>query len=645
MAILVTRSMRVKRTSTAIWSRSANLRIALVGLVAATWTANPAIAQNRTDTPASSLPTAAAGPKAKGQDSVTAAPPSTTAPDPANEAAIETRVRELIYVLRLHRVFERTDEWGAAIRELVEIGPPALPELLLELKNSERNATIRGLLFTLRAIDAPRALTIVVEALPKAKRLSGSGSDCGVQFANPELQKFMKQHENYQDTSDSVSYGRPINEIMSTLHKLARQPLPDLTKQVPRSWTVGHWQDWWNKPGRSKLAEIHLPSRKEDLVERDGVRRFGPLFPVGPDQRLGAVVDVTLVNSACADALSCLDLETGRLYENLEGLHYGLGETYGRLDSLKWQLKHGIDLTAHDCPDMHIWLVENDRWDALNSEVRSKSPFDVGREAAFLTPFDKSPTDLKPDRVGTFLFTTREGSRGALRVYPMEQGSPSRRLSYRFWNRDAVKPHTGLDRLPRGKGEWQPAKIVILKEPGFDKQCLYDFEKATIDVLPSSISSPGPLPDIEALLKRGGILRNDRIAAWARERGIDLATSRSGVGFGSPPSDDVLKNLHNGQIAQLMLLDARDALVTAEAFSSLTLAHAKDILARNPSSFQLTHMSPPLSANASPATYLFETKSGLIGLLQILKVGERLSSISFRYELAHTPVKPSADQQ
>lgn len=39
--------------------------------------------------------------------------------------ATQQRVRELIYVLRGHRVFDRNDQWAAAVRELTEIGSPA----------------------------------------------------------------------------------------------------------------------------------------------------------------------------------------------------------------------------------------------------------------------------------------------------------------------------------------------------------------------------------------------------------------------------------------------------------------------------------------------------------------------------------------
>jgi hypothetical protein len=136
---------------------------------------------------------------------------STTAS--TSDSATQTRVRELIYILRHCRVASRTAEWGSAIRELATIGTPALPELLLELKTTDRSATLRALLFTLRVIDDRRTLAPVIEALPKAARLSTRGSDFVLQFVDADLQRFMKQHENFPHKDDRFHYGRPINEM------------------------------------------------------------------------------------------------------------------------------------------------------------------------------------------------------------------------------------------------------------------------------------------------------------------------------------------------------------------------------------------------------------------------------------------------
>jgi len=86
------------------------------------------------------------------------------------EDPVTRRVHELIYVLRLHRVFDRTDEWAGAVRELTEIGPAAVPELVRELEATDRDATLRALGFTLRAIGDRRAVPFLIRAIPKTFR-------------------------------------------------------------------------------------------------------------------------------------------------------------------------------------------------------------------------------------------------------------------------------------------------------------------------------------------------------------------------------------------------------------------------------------------------------------------------------------------
>src|SRR5580704_10340990 len=86
---------------------------------------------------------------------------------------VQKRVRELIYVLRYHRASARVEEWTGAMRELVRIGSPAVPELVAELDRTERPVTLRGLAFTLRAIGDPRAVPSLIRAQSKKNLETG----------------------------------------------------------------------------------------------------------------------------------------------------------------------------------------------------------------------------------------------------------------------------------------------------------------------------------------------------------------------------------------------------------------------------------------------------------------------------------------
>jgi hypothetical protein len=142
---------------------------------------------------------------------------SGASPDPTQ------RIRELIYFFRHHRVFSRDEEWAMTIRELVEIGKPAVPELIAELERTDRDATLRSLGFTLRAIGDPRAVPALIRAIPKTLR--PPGSDCGIGIVNPELHGFMKRHQKNKG-EDSITVGRPVNEILSALERITNHREP-----------------------------------------------------------------------------------------------------------------------------------------------------------------------------------------------------------------------------------------------------------------------------------------------------------------------------------------------------------------------------------------------------------------------------------
>ena len=59
-----------------------------------------------------------------------------------NDAGLRL-IRESIYILR-HQTLNREEEWTTAIRTLVRIGSPAVPELIQELDRPNRGATLRS---------------------------------------------------------------------------------------------------------------------------------------------------------------------------------------------------------------------------------------------------------------------------------------------------------------------------------------------------------------------------------------------------------------------------------------------------------------------------------------------------------------------
>jgi hypothetical protein len=540
---------------------------------------------------------------------------------PKTDDAMQVRVRELIYVLRQYRPSARGDEWGSAIRELANIGKPALPELLRELKNTEREPTFQAMLFTLRAIGDPRALPFVIDELPRAERQSNRFTFNYSEFTDSKVNQFMQQNQyRPDDRNDFVSYGGPINEILGTLHKLSGTKDGD-------SWNAADWRNWWTLQQSSGKAEkrdtsLILAPRNEDLVERDGLYRYGVLFRTGPGQFLSPVMEIQFQNQSLANVPWALDMETGRIYEPLEGIQHAPKEKFEPFDVKKWLDRNRIDICGGDVRGVHLWLIDNARWESLDSEVASGRPLNMGREA-----FDISERDNNaPGKgVGTFLFTTREGSRGVMRVQHFEDAKATK-YEYRLWNRREPIELREWPHASEGKpGTWQPAKLVLLKEPEFDNECLFDFKQGKKVVLPRSVFDQ-KLPDLEKIRKMRGALFNDwRIAPWAEQQGIDLVTAqRTAIFKGNsvPPR----------KICYLLVRAARESRVNEEAFETLSVARAKEILDRKPDLFQITQLGGSSNSDELARPWVFNTKAGVVGLLRILQ--ENGSSIGFEYKLA-----------
>ena len=67
----------------------------------------------------------------------------------------------------LPTVFDDIDIYARQIRQLAEIGKPAVPALTAALDKTSRDTEMRLLAFTLRAIGDPRAVPALIRAIPK----------------------------------------------------------------------------------------------------------------------------------------------------------------------------------------------------------------------------------------------------------------------------------------------------------------------------------------------------------------------------------------------------------------------------------------------------------------------------------------------
>jgi beta-lactamase regulating signal transducer with metallopeptidase domain len=543
------------------------------------------------------------------------------------DAAIQKRIRELIYILRYHRVSARVEEWAGAIRELIQIGKPAVPELVAELDRTERNETLRGLPYILRAIGDRRAIPALVRALRKPN--IGDRSDYGMAVLDPDLMAFMQAHQDFPETNKSMFlYGRPINELSTALATLTGQPEPGGRATDERA---RRWIEWWAGHQGQFATDGELPPVQSavgdrDFVEEAGVARFGPLFPTGKDVVLGPVHDVTLKFDGYVDAPAFIDFDKGRLFQDREGIgDPANSKDYGRVRQ-SWLRDKGIDAHCNSTVtgvDLQLWLIDNGRWDSLESETQSGRRLDVGREATeWMVPFGRDSIDFKNDALGTFLFITREGGRGVIQVFPPEaDGSFTRKIRYRMWGeKGRVGPADTAKKARRNDADWGPEHLVVLKAPGRGRAFLFDLETGEKVTPPDSlVATNPPLGDAFSSHKE--------LAAWCRAHGANLGVVKTRM-----MSATDVKPIASSISFDLVGLDMTARCVLPNSYDEMPLTEFKELLARWPVRESQAYM---LSlADPRRDTYAIVTKSGTMGLLQIKPSSDDQDSIVFRYRLA-----------
>jgi RNA polymerase sigma factor (sigma-70 family) len=517
------------------------------------------------------------------------------------------RARELIYFFRSYNVFNRDEEWARTIRELATIGKAAVPELVAELDRADRDATIRSLAFSLRAIGDRRAVPALIRAIPKALR--PAGSDCGVNIADHDLFMFMLANQNYPDKRPEATFvacGRPVNEILSALERLTnhseppgvgeRDPLrhvflggtPDEQAQQRALFVERQklWEMWWSKHWQEfvtqeELQSVELPKREHDVIEMAGLARYGPLFPTGPHIRLGPVRLLRLTQSAYWNGRSHLDFDTGRVFTQYEGARIadwgpptGWGPRVGA-----WYMQNGIDVRCQgrlESIDLRLWQVEASRWKTLETDIQKDSPLALGQEVTRSMAFvDQERPNAPDDSLLTFLFTTREGGRGIVQIFPKDRDSDRFRLRYRMWLSPETKPAA---QPPDGK----------------------------VVVLPGEAKRPG---------SSFGVPLAATVAEPAEDQGFltDLETGQK------------LTFLGPGMIAGRIL---------PETFNELTPRDARELLERvrfaHPN---LAWINIDEQLAERPDTFAFKTSEGVVGLLQFEQSEKEAGKLTIRYRI------------
>jgi hypothetical protein len=359
---------------------------------------------------------------------------------------------------RVRNPYGEPERWCALMRELVAIGPTAVPQICEELDRTQQERVLQRLCFALRAIGDPRAVPALIRAVPKT--LSRRTHPTVMQVKDRELATFLRP--NCVKGIKLIGLDAPAREVFSALHKLTGQDFDDdevarLTLAEGRVSQILQrriyfrqarlWQAWWeanwNKftsdPGYEK---VHLASADEPTA---------PLTrPLSKTASLG--VDHTAILRPLREkgrhVTSYIDLDTG--YEPTWPARLPRDES--RIDQkqlAKWALENGVDLmcVTRRAPDgtqayvleafnMQVWEITprdvryfnrslaagtlpNGRAiaDKRNTGRDAAATPNTGREAGdLLMHYDAKSGNPVPGASAVFLFKTHEGNIGLIEV-------------------------------------------------------------------------------------------------------------------------------------------------------------------------------------------------------------------------------------
>lgn len=320
-------------------------------------------------------------------------------------------IRENIYVLR-HARGDRDSEWANAMRTLIRIGTPAVPELVQELDRPNRPHAIRLIAFTLRAIDDASCVPALIRSIPESNAQIPVGGTR--RLDDLELAQFLQKYDldPKDGGGDSFELMSADGELIAALESLTRHSAPKLSRAEDRRTlrTANHrdagdearqlyrdlqseWETWWNRHHDEVLStemnsESHLSNvdgDSQDPIDEAGERRFGRLFPTGAEFSLGPVHEVRLNADASYSGQRCIDFDRHLLLELREGIAE-LPRTMSPGDTDRvtnqWCRENRIDAIAAgwklSSRQVHIWQIENACWDSIEQQIQSGTRLTLG---------------------------------------------------------------------------------------------------------------------------------------------------------------------------------------------------------------------------------------------------------------------------
>jgi RNA polymerase sigma factor (sigma-70 family) len=547
----------------------------------------------------------------------------------------ERQIRVALYTLRHYTVLAQYNEWTKSIRTLVQIGPPAVPELVAELDRTSNDNTLRAMGFTLRAIGDPRACPALIRAIPRTRVLSG---EFGFALDDKDLAAFMRKYE-ISSVNDYIRYTSAVHEISAALesitHRKATEPWTvranlvsdaDLRLAQKRDEAASReWQQWWELHHAEIVSDADLatltahPHELAD-VETAGIAVNGPLFPTGKPFHLGEVHDIYLRASdqGYCDESDVVDFDAQRKMTILEAMRLlpdaaasyssdsvGADACCGA-ERIGHGMTHSDFFTLTAISDL-VWPMDADEWDKLDDQI-SRGRKIIGDGDPLSSDFGTywfDFTNKRPNPVRTtFLFRTREGGAGIVQILGTDIARETVHIRYRM-----VEPH------PR---DFQPkpfAAIPATPPFGPTREITLSTRAAgAICALNLDTNQSLETPDDRSFLQHA--------AKWMETAHMNVLAAI---------------NVGNPKISGLTLSNMNLVPVSPGAFDTLDSGMAA-LCARHPLQLPQNQLNPP-GYKDGPSCGVFRTPGGTLGMIQIVSTSDNLPSVTLHYKVIQQPEK------
>ena len=337
-----------------------------------------------------------------------------------------------------------TDEWLLTLKQLVDLGEEAVPELCAELDATDNDLMLRCMGFTLRAIGDARAVPSLIRAIPKTLR--PPGSDMGVIAADQQLRTFAQANDLQPQNDPDGMYGfaRPVREIMRALHKLTGQDFGDEeffhiflqgrasqrdAKMRLFNQRARDWADWWEEHAHD--FKVPPEYRSANLPSKNDVQIAPELRPNARYRTVNAGSNWILesVKNPAARRVF-FDLDTSRVAALPEQFRAQLLEDTldvnipGWEEIAEWAASEGFDIMGTELPindnesiyalrliGARAWELDKSRWKMTSNRITLEELLKEGTPVQdYLFHQDPETEERDYRETGTFLVVTREGT-------------------------------------------------------------------------------------------------------------------------------------------------------------------------------------------------------------------------------------------